>query len=81
MLSYREHSLDKLDILVENNMPVILVAGDSDKVVPYCENGALLEEYYRNNGGQIEVHIKPGADHHPRGLEDCSIIADFIEKF
>lgn len=81
MLSYREHPLDKLDILVKNNIPVILVAGDSDRTVPYCENGALLEEYYRNNGGHIEVHIKPGADHHPHGLDDYSIIADYIEKF
>ena len=81
MLSYRDNPLDKLDILVKNNIPVILVAGDSDTVVPYCENGALLEEYYNKNGGQLEVHIKPGCDHHPHGLEDSNIIADYIEKF
>lgn len=81
MLSYREHPIDKMDILLKNNIPIVLVSGDSDKTVPYCENGAILEKYYRENGGTIEVHIKNGCDHHPHGLEDVSIVADFMEKF
>lgn len=81
MLSYRDNPLDKLDILVKNKIPVILVAGDSDTVVPYCENGALVEEYYKNNGGHIEVHIKPGCGHHPHGLVDSKIIANFLGRF
>ena len=80
MLSYREHPIDKMHILLENNIPVILVAGDSDRTVPYCENGALLEKYYKENGGTIEVHLKKNADHHPHGLENCDVIADFIEN-
>lgn len=81
MLSYREHPIDQMDILVQNDIPVILVAGDSDRSVPYCENGALLERYYKEKGGTIEVHIKSGCDHHPHGLENPAIIADFIEKY
>ena len=81
MLSYRDHPIDKMDILLKNNIPVILVAGDCDHVVPYCENGALLENYYKENGGTIEVHIKPGCDHHPHGLENPAVIADFMDKY
>lgn len=81
LLSYREHPIDKMDILVKNNIPVILVAGDSDESVPYSENGELLERYYKESGGIIEIHIKPGCGHHPHGLENPAIIADFIEKY
>ena len=80
-MSYREHPIDKMDVLVKNNIPIILVAGDSDESVPYCENGELLETYYKANNGIIEVHVKPGCGHHPHGLENPQIIADFIEKY
>lgn len=81
LLSYREHPIDKMDILIKNNIPVILVAGDNDEAVPYCENGELLEKYYKENSGIIEVYVKSGCGHHPHGLEKPKIIADFIEKY
>ena len=81
MLSYRDHPLDKLPILVENNIPIVLVAGDSDIVVPYSENGALVEKYYKEHGGNIKVFIKPGCDHHPHGYENPGVVCDIIESF
>ena len=81
MLSYRDHPLDKFDILLENNIPILLVSGDSDRTVPYHENGALLEKYYKENGGNITVIIKEGCDHHPHGYHDPKYLADCIERF
>ena len=81
MICYRESPIDKMDILLKNNLPVILVAGDSDEVVPFHENGAHLEKYYKENGGTIEVYVKKGCKHHPHGLDDVSIVADFLEKY
>jgi len=78
LLSYREHPIDKMPILLENNIPIMLVAGDSDPVVPYHENGAVLEKFYKENGGTIEVIIKPGCEHHPHGLDDNTPIIDFV---
>ena len=80
MLSYRDHPLDKFGILTESKIPIILIAGGSDRIVPYEENGALLEAHYRKCGCEIEVHVKPGCDHHPHGLDDPKIIADFIDR-
>ncbi len=40
--------------------PVMMVDGDSDNVVPYCENGAIFEKYYRENGGNITAIGKKG---------------------
>ena len=81
MLSYRDHPFDKLPILLQNNIPIVIVAGDSDTVVPYCENGALVEKYYNENGGNINVFIKEGCEHHPHGLENFKMVADIIESF
>ena len=81
MLAYREHPLDYIPKLVENNIPVFLVAGDSDTVVPYDENGIYVDRAYRAAGRTIETVIKPGCDHHPHGLTDDTPILEFIEKY
>jgi len=78
LICYRDMPMDKLPILVQNRIPVVLVAGDSDQTVPYCENGILLEKAYRAAGIDLEVYIKPGCDHHPHGLEDPTPALQFI---
>ena len=80
LLSYREHPLDYIPALVKTGIPVIMVAGDSDKVVPYDENGILLEKAYKDAGCIIETYIKEGCDHHPHSLDDVTPILNFIEK-
>lgn len=81
LLSYRDHPIDHLPTLIKHDIPVVLVAGDSDQVVPYVENGAILARYFDQNGGKIRTYIKAGCDHHPHGLEDFRLIADQIEAF
>ena len=81
LLSYRNHPIDKMHLLLQNNIPIILVYGDADDVVPYDENGALLEKYYRENRGTIITIGKPGCAHHPHGLEDPTPIIEFAEKY
>ena len=78
---YREHPIDKMHLLFENNIPIIIVYGDSDDVVPYCENGAVLEKYYREKGGEIAVIGKKGCGHHPHGLDDNAPIIEFVERY
>ncbi|MBO7214585.1 MAG: alpha/beta hydrolase [Clostridia bacterium] len=81
VISYRMHPIDVMHVLVEKDIPIVMVAGDSDTVVPYEENGALLEKLYTEKGGRLIVHIKKGADHHPHGLDDPNIIVNEIESF
>lgn len=78
---YREHPIDKMPVLLEKNIPIILVYGDSDETVPFCENGAILEKYYRENGGIIVSIGKENCGHHPHGLEDNTPIIEFVEKY
>lgn len=78
LLGYREMPLDKVPQLVANRIPVVMVAGDSDSVVPFHENGALLQAAYEKAGLECPVYIKPGCDHHPHGLDDPTPVIDFI---
>lgn len=81
MLNFRNHPIDQAHAIIEHNIPVILVSGDADTVVPYEENGKALKEYLLSNGGNYTEIIKPGGDHHPHGLEDFSPLLAFAEKY
>lgn len=81
MLSFRNHPIDQKQKLLESGVPIFLVSGDSDKTVPFCENGQLLWDYYKSQGAHIYVIIKPGCDHHPHGLEDNTTLIEFVEKY
>ena len=81
LLGYRNHPLDHLPKLVKHNIPVILVSGDSDTVVPFDENGKYLQEMYEQNNCTIQTIIKEGGDHHPHSLPDNTAIIDFILKY
>ena len=81
MLNFRNHPIDQKEKLLKTGLPILLVSGDSDKTVPFCENGQLLYDYFKANGGNIELIIKTGGDHHPHGLPDNTPIVKFIEKY
>ncbi len=78
--SFSQNPIDKADKLIESGLPLILVAGGSDTVVPYEENGARLVEKYREHGIEIPHIIKPECEHHPHSLEDPKPIVDFVKK-
>ncbi len=81
LLCYRQMPMHRLDALVASRIPAVMVVGDSDRVVPYCENGILLEQAYQAAGIDLEVYTKKGGDHHPHGLEDPTPALQFILKY
>ena len=81
LLNYRNHPIDRIPDILKHNIPIFLAAGDSDDVVPYVENGAYVEKYYKEHGGIIEVAMKEGVGHHPHCLPDNTPIVNFVEKY
>lgn len=81
LINYREHPIDYVHILIEQGIPVFLVCGDSDYVVPYSENGEILAQMYEKSDVPFSKVIKPGCGHHPHSLSDCTPIIEFIEKY
>lgn len=80
MISYRKHPIDYVDLLVKKEIPVFLVSGDCDGMVPYHENGKHLAEKYSTRQCFCQV-IKRGCDHHPHGLTDPSELIAFTLKY
>jgi len=71
--------VDHLQGLLANKVPMFVVHGDSDVVVPYDDNTRLLQESYRAGGGSITVKIIPGEGHmvSPSFFE-CQELVDFV---
>ncbi|GAF05368.1 alpha/beta hydrolase family protein [Saccharicrinis fermentans] len=66
--------------IAQAGIPVMHVYGDSDQVVPYEENTALLVKKFEEAGGHIELIKKEGVGHHPHCLKNPKPIVDFILK-
>jgi pimeloyl-ACP methyl ester carboxylesterase len=79
-IAYRFNPVDNLATLARAKVPILLIYGDSDKVVPHQENSGLVYDRYKALGGPIERILKPGQDHHPHGLTDPRPIVEFFEK-
>ena len=78
LAAFSENPIDKAAAVA--HIPTIIVAGDSDKTVPYSENGAVFAPRFTAAGGKLEVILKPGCDHHPHSLEDPTPVVKFIEE-
>ena len=78
MNSFSGNPIDRLKPLADARIPVICVCGDSDKVVPFSENSAIVRQRYTAMGAPFELILKPGVDHHPHSLSDPATVVDFI---
>jgi alpha-beta hydrolase superfamily lysophospholipase len=59
-----EHNpINHLGRMAKSKVPIYIVHGDSDQVVPLAENSGLVQERYQKLGGKVEVEIVPGARH------------------
>ncbi|MGL4737802.1 MAG: prolyl oligopeptidase family serine peptidase [Cellulosilyticaceae bacterium] len=76
---FADMAVVKMAKLVDTDIPVILVAGDADEVVPYEENGERLVKAYTAKGKTVPVILKAGVGHHPHSLEEPGQIVTFIK--
>lgn len=79
ILAWPHNPIDHVGELIATHLPVLLVAGGADTVVPYAENGARLVAAYHAAGAGISVIMKPDCGHHPHSLEDPAPIVEFVE--
>ncbi|MBI3882201.1 MAG: prolyl oligopeptidase family serine peptidase [Verrucomicrobia bacterium] len=79
-LAWRGNPVDNLKPIADAKIPVLLVYGDADDVVPHTENSLVIAERYQKLGGPVTTIPKPGIGHHPHGLADPTPIVEFIVK-
>jgi pimeloyl-ACP methyl ester carboxylesterase len=71
--------VDNLQGLVANKVPMFVVHGDSDVVVPYDDNSGLLKQRYEAAGGSITVKVIPGEGHNVSpSFFECPELVDFV---
>ncbi len=76
--AYGNNPVDRAEVIAKAGIPVFQVLGDADEVVPVEENGYVLRERFKAAGGSYREIIKPGALHHPHGLDDPKPVVEFI---
>ena len=79
-LAYKLNPVDNLAPLAKAKIPILSVCGEADKVVPIDENTRIVEQRYKQLGGEIVVIAKPNCDHHPHSLKDPTPIVEFVLK-
>ena len=79
MKEFKGNPFDNLEKLAKSKVPVLIVAGDSDKPVPYAKNGEIYKQRFEKLGGTIKAIVKKNCDHHPHGLDDPTEIVKFIQ--
>ncbi len=79
-IASKANPIDNLAPMARARIPLLLIYGDSDRVVPHRENSEVVYERYQKLGGPVERIIKPGVDHHPHGLADPRPIVAFLEQ-
>jgi len=78
--SFQGNPIDGLEELARRHVPVILVVGEEDEVVPVKENADVFAERYAALGGKVDVIRKPGMKHHPHSLSDPTPLVEFALK-
>lgn len=74
------HPIENLDEFFALDIPLLLVAGGADEVVPFESNSGRMIEYCKEKGIKIISIVKPDCKHHPHSLEDVTPIIDFVEN-
>lgn len=80
-----KNPVNHASVIARARIPMIIVLGDVDAVVPVAENSAkfiaaLEKEGYTQNSDMLEVIHKPDVGHHPHSLKDPTPIVNFILK-
>ena len=79
-LEYTKNPVDHATTIAKANIPVLIVYGKADDVVPPAENCLIFEDNFKKAGGDIILIGKDKCGHHPHSLKDPKKIVDFILK-
>ncbi|MGB3852684.1 MAG: prolyl oligopeptidase family serine peptidase [Tunicatimonas sp.] len=78
-VAFRASPVDRATELAKTGVPLLVVSGDQDTVVPYAENAAVLVAAYQEQGSRVKTIIKRG-EGHVHGLNNASPIVRFVVK-
>ena len=78
--AYNDQPIHRIGTLIKHKLPVGLVYGGSDEVVPPYENAEILRDMYEKAGAPIKSWFRSSYGHHPHGLDDPTELLNYIEE-
>ena len=80
LATFQGNPIDNLDEFFSLHIPLLVVAGGADEVVPFDKNAGKLLAYAKARGIDVVSVVKPDCKHHPHSLEDVAPIVEFVKK-
>ncbi len=80
IMTFKGHPIENLPEFFSHGIPLMLVAGGLDEIVPFEENSGIMIEYCKSHGIDITCIVKPECKHHPHSLEDVTPIVKFVTE-
>lgn len=81
LLKFKNNPIDKIDEFFSLSIPLLLIAGDRDEVVPFKKNSGLVIDFCKVNNISLNYVVKKGCLHHPHSLVDVKHIIDFCNSY
>lgn len=79
-LAWKGNPLDRRQELANTGLPLFVVTGDADDVVPMAENVIPIVDAWKRTKAPLKVIVKPGIGH-KHGLEDPQSLIDFVKTY
>lgn len=76
--NFKGSPIDGLEALAAAKVPVFLVLGAKDDIVPITRHADVLEARYKALGGSVRRWVKPDAGHHPHGLHPVDPLVEGV---
>lgn len=77
-LSASPHPTDGLKNAVKKGVVLISGHGTADELVPYEDNGKILVELWRENGGTVHTFPNEGGGHFPHGVAEVGPVIELL---
>jgi len=77
-VAWKKNPRDRACELANTNLPLFVVTGDADDIVPMEENILPLIEAWKQRKAPLKIVIKPGVGH-KHGLDDPQPLLDFVK--
>lgn len=78
MENYPLSPVNNFQSIVDAGIPLLMILGLADTIVPVERNGKLLAERWEKAGGSVDLVERPSWGHHPHGLDNPMKIVRFV---
>lgn len=75
---YQDNACNNITPLAKNKIPVMLLSGGADDIVPFQRHGKIIKDVYKRWNAPIKSVVRPNSGHHPHGIDNPVPIVDYL---